>query len=113
MFVYTTYDFFFSIAAVLEGAGRGAKILNMSYRSQVPAIVSWTVEPFNIVTATVRAAGVLMFAAAGNEGQDVDAEDCFGVCWKETWHTPRENTGVICVGGVADNSKNRHPSSNY
>ena len=116
--VYTTYDFFMSIAAVLEAAGRGADILNMSYKSKVPATVSFTVEPFNIVTAQVRAAGVLMFASAGNEGDDVDAEDCIFVifdeiCWEETWYTPCENAGVICVGGVNDGSKSRHASSNY
>jgi hypothetical protein len=113
LLVYTTYDFFFSIAAVLEAAGRGADIINMSYRSEVPATVSWTVLPFEATTAAVRAAGVLIFGSAGNDGINVDEEDCFIVCWEETWHTPCENVGVICVGGVRDGSKSRDPGSNY
>ncbi len=110
--VYTTGDFFMSIAAVALAADKGADIINMSYHTPVPAFFSPTVIPFNAVTTIVRATGTLLFAAAGNDGEDVDAEDCFGVCWEETWFTPCENAGVICVGGI-DNDKGKASGSNY
>jgi len=98
--VFTLYDFFTGIAAVIEAAAAGARVINMSYGADVPAIVSWAVAPFEIATGAARAGGVLLFAAAGNSSTDVDATDCFIVCWEETLHTPCENLGVICVGAL-------------
>jgi serine protease len=109
----TSYDYFLAIGAVFDAAVRGARIINMSFGARVPAAVSWTVEPFNAATAIVRSTGVLLFASAGNDGQNVDAEDCFGFCWEEAWQTPCENAGVTCVGGLANNSRSRHENSNY
>jgi hypothetical protein len=86
----------------------------MSYGAPVPWYLGWSVLPFEGATAGLRATGMLMFAAAGNEGKNVDSEGCtFGVCWERTWYTPCENAGVICVGGLAGNSKNKAGGSNY
>ncbi len=98
--VFTLYDFFTSMSATLIGAAEGARVLNMSYSADVPAAFSWSVAPFELTTAAIRAGGVLLFAAAGNSAQDVDATDCFVFCWEETLHTPCENVGVICVGAT-------------
>jgi serine protease len=112
--VFTSYDFFTSIAALLEARILGAKIANMSYGAPVPWYLGWSVLPFEGTTFALRGTGLLMFAAAGNAGQDVDSESCdFGQCWERTWYTPCENAGVICVGGLAVNSKNKAGSSNY
>jgi hypothetical protein len=111
--VLTTYDYFMSIAAIIAARAAGADIINMSYGADVPAVFAWTVWPFDTTTAIVGATGALLFAAAGNDGQDVDDEDCFIVCWEGTWHTPCENAGVKCVGGLFWNSKMRHPNSNF
>jgi serine protease len=112
--VYTTYDQFVSVAAVLAARAAGADIINMSYRAAVPAIVSWTVLPFEATTVALRASGTLLFASAGNDGQDVDGRDCFlGICWEHTWHAPCENNGVICVGGLGWDSKRRAGNSNF
>ena len=112
--VFTLYDFFTSITALGEARIAGAKIANMSYSAPVPWYLAWSVLPFEAATAAFRATGMLIFAAAGNEGKNVDAEGCtFGACWERTWHTPCENAGVICVGGLAGNSKNRAGGSNY
>ncbi len=106
--IYTRYDFITGIAAIIEAKVAGAKIINMSYRTVVPAIVSFTVLPFNAFTRQARASGVLLFAAAGNENKNVDKRRCIlNVCWEKRWYTPCENSGVICVGGLAYNSKNR------
>jgi len=114
--VFTLYDFFTSISALGQARLGGAKIANMSYGARVPATLSWSVIPFEIVTVALRASGMLLFAAAGNAGQNVDAEDCIlwdSICWEEAWHTPCENGGVICVGGVAANRTSRASDSNY
>lgn len=112
--VFTLYDFFTTITALGEARLAGARIANMSYRAPVPYYLGWSVLPFEAVTKAFRVTGMLLFAAAGNEGKDVDAEGCdFGFCWERTWHTPCENAGVICVGGLSGNSKNRASGSNY
>lgn len=112
--LYTSYDFAVGIASVLMARGAGAEIINMSYSANVPSIFGFTVLPFEATTAAVRASGTLLFASAGNDGRNVDGEDCFlRICWEHTWHTPCENAGVICVGGIGWNSKNRAGNSNF
>ena len=76
--------------------------------------LGWTVWPFEATTASVRASGALLFASAGNDGRNVDGERCiFRICWEHTWHTPCENAGVICVGGLGWNSKFKAANSNF
>jgi hypothetical protein len=112
--LYTTYDFFVSIASVTLARAAGAEVINMSYSASVPVVFAWTVLPFEATTAAVRASGALLFAAAGNDGNNVDAEDCFlGVCWESTLVTPCENAGVICVGGLEWDSQRKAGNSNY
>ena len=111
--VFTSYDYVVSIGAVLSARAAGAEIINMSYSANVPSIFGWTVWPFEATTAAVRASGTLLFASAGNAGQNVDGEDCFIVCWEHTWHTPCENDGVICVGGLGWDSQYKAGNSNY
>ncbi|MBI5488640.1 MAG: S8 family serine peptidase [Deltaproteobacteria bacterium] len=112
--VFTLYDFFTSITALGEARLAGARIANMSYGAPVPWYLGWSVLPFEAATYAFRQTGMLLFAAAGNDGKDVDAEGCtFGVCWERTWYTPCENAGVICVGGLRADSKSRASGSNY
>jgi len=111
--VQTLGDMFSNVVAVRLAAAAGARIINMSLSASVPAPLSWSVAPFNGETALTRSLGTLIFASAGNDGEDVDSEDCFIVCWEDTWHTPCENTGVICVGGTQSGGTVVDPGSNY
>jgi serine protease len=111
--VFTLYDFFTSIGAVVEAGAAGAQVLNMSYGADVPAAFSWTVLPFEVATGLAHSAGMVLVAAAGNSNTDVDAEDCFIVCWEETLWTPCENIGVFCVGALAHDSTGRASYSNW
>ena len=99
--------------AIWEAIDEDSRIINMSYGARFPAIVAWVGAAFDIVTASANAYDVLTFASAGNDGETVDGEDCFGGCWEEAFYSPCENAGVICVGGLANDSVDRHPSSNF
>jgi hypothetical protein len=112
--VFTLYDFFTSITALGEARVLGARIANMSYSAPVPWYLAWSVLPFEAATIAFRETGMLLFAAAGNEGKNVDGEGCtLGVCWERTWVTPCENGGVICVGGLEGDSTFKAQGSNY
>ena len=65
---------------------------------------------------------MLMFASAGNaepgkeDAKNVDAEQTLGgvgLGFERAWHTPCENVGVICVGGLFTNSLSRASGSNF
>ena len=61
-----------------------------------------------------RSSGALLFASAGNDGENVDAERCIiRLCWEKKWHTPCENNGVICVGGIGWDSQGKAGNSNF
>lgn len=113
-----TPDIFFLINAIsnaIRGAAERPRIVNISYGGGIPAALA--VIPgsaLNLFTSTLRGSGVLIFASAGNNGQDVDAEDSFGpVRWENAWFMPCENEGVICVGGMNVNSPTRAGGSNF
>jgi serine protease len=111
--IFTLYDFFTGIGAVVEAGVARAQVLNMSYGADVPAAFSWTVLPFEATTGLAHAAGMVLAAAAGNSNTDVDEEDCFIVCWEETLWTPCENVGVFCVGALGHDSTGRASYSNW
>ena len=118
MLFFTSYDYFTTIAALISARNLDARIANMSYSTPVPYLLAFTVLPFEATTAALRASGMLLFASAGNDGKNVDAEAKdpvfgFGLRFEKTWHTPCENAGVICVGGVASNSLARAGGSNF
>jgi subtilisin family serine protease len=99
--------------SVFELIDQGAEIINMSYGARFPAIGAWIGAAFDFFTAVADANDVLLFASAGNDGETVDGEDCFIFCWEEAYYSPCENSFVICVGGLADDSRDRHPNSNF
>lgn len=107
------YDSFGTIARIGDSVRAGARIINMSYGGNFPALVSWAEIPISKATADARRAGALPIAAAGNDGIDVDKETCALVCWEHKVVQPCESAGVLCVGGVLDNRTNRAPKSNY
>jgi hypothetical protein len=108
-------DMFSTTEGVLRLFRAGARVINMSigitrtgsYMDDDDA------ERFNDVTRAVFGQGVLLLAAAGNNGAYVDSKFCgiFG-CHEDVAYFPCENDGVMCVGGL-DAVGNKHPSSNY
>ena len=102
-----------NIEAMIRARARGAKIINMSFGGRTPAGLGWTQDPFRLAAFAVRTSGTLLFASAGNDGKDVDETDCFIKCWEEGFWTPCEFGSVICIGGLAENSKDKATGSNY
>lgn len=109
----TTGTMFDGIDGVYDGFENGAKVINISSGYELDAIISVFNVPYEDATQTAREHGTLVVASAGNEGRDVDAEDCFIVCWEEEWIAPCENDAVVCVGGVTGEDRKRASGSNY
>lgn len=111
--VYTYADIATSISSLLKAKALGAKIVNMSYQISMHFSIAWLALPLELTTKLLRESGVLIFAGAGNDGKNVERESCFIGCVETTWHVPCEQAGVICVGGLDWNSKNRDANSNF
>jgi serine protease len=106
-------DIFNNIQALTIALASGANIINMSFGSRIPASLSWSVIPFNLATLRAHGAGKLIFASAGNAGEDINEEDCFIACWESAWWTPCENGGVTCIGAMDGGGPYPSRSSNY
>jgi serine protease len=91
----------------------GANIINMSFGGSIPAAGAAFTGGFDAIAVAVRQAGATLVASAGNAGADIDALDCFLACWEGAYQWPCETAGVFCVGGLGNNSKSRHSSSNF
>jgi subtilisin family serine protease len=111
-------DFFAYLAYVVETlaalATERPRIVNISSSARIPAGAALFVDGIlGAFTASLRLANILVFASAGNDGIDVDEEDCFLVCWEEALIFPCESAAVICVGGMGRNTAARADSSNF
>jgi serine protease len=116
LLIRTAGDAFTTIQGLAEARRAGADIVNMSFGVVVPGkAVGTNADSLRNMIEALRREGTLVFAAAGNSGLDVDARKCYlrFFCRERTTVVPCEFTGVICVGGLAWDSKWRHPDSNY
>lgn len=86
---------------------------NLSYSSYLPATVSWADNNAVLTIQAVTANDVLVVTSAGNNGDDLDEQDCFVACWEAQHAMPCEVDNVLCVGGLQRNSLDAHSSSNY
>lgn len=111
------FDLFNYLGAFGIAGASGARIVNMSVSGRIPAVLAWAVQPLDSFTGLMRREGVLFLASAGNNTEDVDAEDCAWPfdwpCWEKAWFVPCENDGVTCIGALDGNSKSRKPNSNW
>lgn len=89
-------------------------ILNMSWGTDVTFAMAAARSLYDRALEDIAGDGVLSFAAAGNDGIDVDGEACIGdTCWETRLVYPCESSHVVCVGGLAHNSPMKHTGSNY
>ncbi|MDX6677861.1 MAG: hypothetical protein QOE31_1913 [Solirubrobacteraceae bacterium] len=111
--VFHDYDGAGTAARISAAIGTGARIINMSFHEKEDAIVSFASNNTDDMIEEALAHNILPIASAGNDGVDVDAEDCYIACWEQVHYSPCEADGVLCVGGVDATRINRDPSSNY
>lgn len=89
-------------------------VVNMSFSWDVCCLKSATESAADKHFKDMRNAGAVLFAAAGNDGLDVDFETCVGNSCSEARLTiPCESALVICVGGMGWNTAFKAPGSNY
>lgn len=93
-------------------------IVNISASESIPG--GWcflACEPLDLLIGVLRANGIVVVAAAGNDSYDVDATDrfCFIVCveFEEAAVIPCELDGVVCVGASTAFQKFRTGYSNF
>jgi subtilisin family serine protease len=109
--------------AVLSVVAERPRIINISAGGWLPAGAALLANGLvNDIGGILRVAGALVIASAGNDGDPVDSEDCarvcgfghcLGGCWETGTHIPCENDDIVCVGGLAWDSTNAHPASNF
>jgi subtilisin family serine protease len=110
-------DVFNYLGSFMKARFSNARIVNMSFTGGVPFLLSWAVLPVDALTILMHDTGQMLFASAGNDGVDVDGEDCAWPfdwpCWERVWYVPCENGGVMCIGALTLNSAMKRSTSNY
>ena len=102
----------------------GPQIVNISATTSWPGALGFMVVPLNNIITLIRgktfgpvqirfAPGALVFVAAGNDGADVDNEECFIGCWETDVILPCELDDAVCVAGLKYGSRYADPGSNW
>lgn len=91
--------------ASLSSISEGPQIINMSHTFTFTNILASLRDCYTFLFEAIYDMGHLMFAAAGNQGDEIDPNNVRRV--------PCQLEVVICVGGMAWNSTNRASGSNY
>lgn len=115
--IYRSGDIFNYLSSFIVARLSNARIVNMSFHAAIPFLLSWSALPVDAFTILMHSTGQMLFASAGNEGVDVDGEDCAWPfdwpCWERVWYVPCENGGVMCIGALTLNSDQKLGQSNY
>ncbi|HSQ36595.1 MAG TPA: S8/S53 family peptidase, partial [Acidimicrobiia bacterium] len=106
----TGFDLSEQVEAMLQAYSMGARIISMSFIAPVLADAVPLADALDEVTALLADAGALLFSSSGNGGGNVDELVGAGVLYGTR---PCQAPGVICVGGLAEDSVERHESSTY
>ena len=109
---------------VIQALIGGPQVINISATVSVSGALGFLVKPVDNIITLLRGKtfgpvqirfgpGALVFAAAGNDGIDVDNEDCFIACWETDIIMPCELDDVVCVAGLKYGSRFADPGSNW
>lgn len=105
-------------AGMIAARAAGAQIINASMSADMHWALALLNTYLDVATSNLAASGALLFAAAGNDGANVNETECNPLfpdhCWEKTWRWPCESSGVICVGGVQEWASSwviKHPES--
>jgi serine protease len=122
-------DFFavidYIVSSIPSAIAERPRIINISASTALPTELCLLVlvgvpacETLHGVAMGFRAAGILVFAAAGNQGRNVDETKRFGF-WPFQFTEeaeliiPCELSTVLCVGGLNWNATTKHANSNW
>jgi serine protease len=103
-------DLFGGIRSLLGAPGNGVRIANMSFGAALPASLGSLVSAIDPIFPVLRSRGVMLVAAAGNEGRPVDMVDFL---WEAAYFWPCEAPQVFCVGALDSRSKTPASFSNF
>lgn len=104
----------YAVEALAALTSERPRIVNISASASIPAGVAWFADSIlGTFTGALRSTGTLVFASAGNDGNDVDSQDCVIFCWEDSMIFPCESAGVLCVGGMGANRTARAAGSNF
>ncbi len=105
----------YAFVSIPGAFGEGPRVVNISAGGDIPAgACIFACPALEAVSGLARLLGILVVASAGNDGKNVDEEDCFlGACWEEAATVPCELNSVICVGGLDWDSNVRDGGSNW
>jgi subtilisin family serine protease len=112
----TAGDVFSRVGGLDEARRLGADVVSVSWGGEAPGRATGkAVDSLREATLALQRDGILVIAAAGNDGADVDARKCYTglFCQPKLTVLPCETRGVLCVGGLDWDSPNRHPDSRY
>ncbi|MES9992188.1 MAG: S8 family serine peptidase [Candidatus Thiodiazotropha sp.] len=114
---YETWSLIGWIAGLGKTVVERPRVVSMSFGYTVPALFEWSTTPLDVAALSLESLGVLLVAAAGNDGEDIDASYCpessLANCYETERKLPCELTGVVCVGALRANSTQRLAQSNF
>ncbi|HHC08916.1 MAG TPA: hypothetical protein ENK55_09390, partial [Actinobacteria bacterium] len=92
----------------------GIDVVNMSFSGKVTAFRKAAERRAERLIGNIVEAGAIVFASAGNSGEDVDRIRCRnGECREAFVLLPCETEAAICVGGMGWDTTARAKPSNY
>ncbi|HIE21254.1 MAG TPA: hypothetical protein EYP73_01485, partial [Acidimicrobiia bacterium] len=95
-------------------ADKDIDVVNMSYGWDVKVFKSASEKAAQRHLNDMKKAGAIVFAAAGNDGLDIDSSTCIGnACSEISLTIPCETEAAICVGGMGWNTAFKAGGSNY
>lgn len=115
-FIYHSLDAFSFRLALNEAVSSESRVINMSFGALAPRFAinyGDRIADIEGMLRGIRRGGKLLFAAAGNDGEDLDDRVLFSGGPLSPKNFPCEVDGVICVGGLATGTLNRAPNSNF
>jgi len=92
---------------------QGLHVVNMSWGNKASTFLGIRELYYDGFFKRIHDSNTLLVASAGNDGENVDAFDCGDGCVETHLSLPCESQYVLCVGGVAWDSVNRHEGSNF
>lgn len=95
------------------------RIINISATFILPSVPAGFAKPaMSVIAASLRTAGILVIAAAGNENLNLDDQSCIDlllekICWYKRTALPCEAQFVLCVGASQSINRAKADFSNF